>query len=436
MKRFFTALSALIMALFLGGCDSVMNVEGVLSPPSLTAQQNNIYEALKKQVGPDIQLCYPQNGEYRSAFIIKNIDDEPTEEAIVFYKSGLEATRSSNLRINVLDQQEDGSWISACDIAGSGFEVDRVEFGVFGTGNRINIVVGYKRDAAQKKIFTIYQYEAGMLKGKNEFEYDIFSLLKLPGSNESRLVFVGDVGPDRKKAMLVSQNSGGFQVNDSIPLYSEVYSYCSVTSGNVTTSRPALFLEGYTYAGLCTQILTLEDGKLTNITYRANVNLTAQTLRAQEMFCSDINGDGIIEIPRTVLMPGNQELDPDAMYYTDWLAYVGNNFTVKETTFINTFDGYQLSVPRNWKTAVSAERITEQDEVAFYLYETSGKKGDELLRIRAVQKTEAEQNVLKQGFFKLASVGQITYMAKINIDANSEYRLVKDELFKRFSTIL
>ena len=128
-----------------------MNVEGVLSPPSLTAQQNNIYEALKKQVGSDIQLCYPQNGEYRSAFIIKNIDDEPTEEAIVFYKSGLETTRSSNLRINVLDQQEDGSWISACDIAGSGFEVDRVGFGAFGTGNRINIVVGYKRDAAQKK---------------------------------------------------------------------------------------------------------------------------------------------------------------------------------------------------------------------------------------------------------------------------------------------
>lgn len=244
-----------------------MSLEGVLSPPSLTARQNDIYEALKKQVGSNIQLRYPQNGNYRSAFIIKDIDNEPTEEAIVFYQSGLQANLTTELRVNVLDQRDDGTWVSACDIAGGGSEVDRVEFGNFGPNGETNIIVGYQRGSAEKKKFTIYRYDSGMLEGQNEFEYDIFSLLGLPGSDESRLIFVGDTGVDQKEAMLVAWNSGGYRVEDSVPMYDEVYSYEFVKSGNVTSAQPALFLDGYAYMGLCTQILMIKDGKLVNATY-------------------------------------------------------------------------------------------------------------------------------------------------------------------------
>ena len=154
------------------------------------------------------------------------------------------------------------------------------------------------------------------------------------------------------------------------------------------------------------------------------------------MFCSDVNGDRIVEIPSTVLMPGYQELDPEAMYYTDWLVYAEDGFTVTETTFINASDGYRLTVPESWKEAVSAKFIMDQNEVKFYLNNPSGKEGEDLLQIRTVQRSDVEQTGLKQGFFRLSSVGQITYMAKINIDTSSEYRLSKDELLKRFSIIL
>ena len=436
MKRFLTVLAALLFTLPLSGCDSLMSLEGVLSPPSLTARQNDIYEALKKQVGSDIQLRYPQNGNYRSAFIIKDIDNEPTEEAIVFYQSGLQANLTTELRINVLDQRDDGTWVSACDIAGGGSEVDRVEFGNFGPSGETNIIVGYQRGSAEKKKFTIYRYDSGMLEGQNEFEYDIFSLLRLPGSDESRLVFVGDTGVDQKEAMLVAWNSGGYRVEDSVPMYDEVYSYEFVISGNVTPAQPALFLDGYAYMGLCTQILMIKDGKLVNATYDGKTNMVSRTLREQEMFCSDVNGDRIVEIPSTVLMPGYQELDPEAMYYTDWLVYAEDGFTVTETTFINASDGYRLTVPESWKEAVSAKFIMDQNEVKFYLNNPSGKKGEDLLQIRTVRRSDVEQTGLKQGFFRLSSVGQITYMAKINIDTSSEYRLSKDELLKRFSIIL
>ena len=60
--------------------------DNLLVPPKLTAKQSEIYKALEEQVGSNINLRYPKTGEYRSAFVIKNIDDEPTNEALVFYQ--------------------------------------------------------------------------------------------------------------------------------------------------------------------------------------------------------------------------------------------------------------------------------------------------------------------------------------------------------------
>ena len=78
----------------------------------------------------------------------------------------------------------------------------------------------------------------------------------------------------------------------------------------------------------------------------------------------------------------------------------------------------------------------DQAEVQFYRFEGEKKQGEELLQIRTDQRTDIEQNSIKAGFFKLASVGQITYMAKLNIETDFEGRLTKDDLIRSFSIIL
>ncbi len=437
MKRFFALLGISILIFSLSGCDSsLMNIDGVLSPPSLTIQQNAIYEALTKQVGADIQLCYPQTGDYRSAFIIKNLDEEPSEEAIVFYQSRLQTNRFTELRVNILDQRGDGSWVSACDITGAGYEVDRVEFGDFGPGSAPNIIVGYKRDAKEKKVFSIYSYAEGMLTGQAEFEYDIFALLDLPGLKESRLVYIGDAGADRKAAKLVAWSGDGYRVEDEVEMYGGVYHYQNVVSGMLSPDLPALFLDGRVSSGICTQILSIEEGKLVNLTCRPDLNLVSQSLRTQEIFCSDIDRDGIVEVPSASLMPGFRETDPNPMYYTDWLSFGETGYSIEQTTFINAADGYRLSVPEDWKETVSAAPALDQAEVQFYRVGGGEEPGDVLLQIRTVQRTDVEQNSFKAGFFKLASVGQITYMAKLNIETDFEGRLTKDGLVRSFSIIL
>ena len=78
--------AAIAAAVMLSGCSGA-TVENLLTAPKLTQEQNEIYQALINSSGSSIKLKYPRGGEFRSAFVLQNIDDEPGEEALVFYES-------------------------------------------------------------------------------------------------------------------------------------------------------------------------------------------------------------------------------------------------------------------------------------------------------------------------------------------------------------
>ena len=96
-------LSAVISAAtLLTGCSFGATVDSLLVPPSLSQEQEQIYQALQNAAGKDIKLQYPKTGDYLSAFILSDLDGDNAEEALVFYeKTGISAAEN-NLRINVL----------------------------------------------------------------------------------------------------------------------------------------------------------------------------------------------------------------------------------------------------------------------------------------------------------------------------------------------
>ena len=73
------------MLCFFTGCDLTLStIDNLIKPPKLSEEQNRIDTALKASVGDNISLVYPKTGDYKSAFIVENIDEEETSEAIVF----------------------------------------------------------------------------------------------------------------------------------------------------------------------------------------------------------------------------------------------------------------------------------------------------------------------------------------------------------------
>jgi hypothetical protein len=76
---------ALALVLFITGCYWNTPVIELISPPRLTNEQIEIYNALTNAKGSALNLKYPKTGEFLSAFVFK---ENPSAEAsvMVFYE--------------------------------------------------------------------------------------------------------------------------------------------------------------------------------------------------------------------------------------------------------------------------------------------------------------------------------------------------------------
>ena len=79
--KFFKKFLSCFLPLILTGCSVEINVDTMLTPPKLSGEQEQIYQALQEAAGSDIRLKYPKSGSYLSAFIIADIDEESGEES-------------------------------------------------------------------------------------------------------------------------------------------------------------------------------------------------------------------------------------------------------------------------------------------------------------------------------------------------------------------
>ena len=154
MKRLVCSLSC-ASAMLLSGCTGVsFTVDTLLNAPKFTEEQSAIHEALIERVGSNITLKYPRNGDYRSAFVIADIDDEPTDEALVFYEYA-SSSGKDGLRVNILDKNSQGKWYSVKELAGGGTEIDRVMITSVGDEGDTDVLVGYQNLTSEEKTLEI-----------------------------------------------------------------------------------------------------------------------------------------------------------------------------------------------------------------------------------------------------------------------------------------
>ena len=84
--RFFKIAFLAVCCLLLSACSSFQpNLTDLMQSPKLTEEQAEIYEALTNAADvSDVQLKYPKSGDYRSAFVMFDLDADGEDEALVF----------------------------------------------------------------------------------------------------------------------------------------------------------------------------------------------------------------------------------------------------------------------------------------------------------------------------------------------------------------
>ena len=387
LKHKRTAAAAVAAAIILlSGCANASSVEELLSPPRLDGEQSEIYDALRAFTNEGITLKYPRSGQYRSAFVVQNIDDEPTDEAIVFYEMP-NVTAGSSLRINFLDKQN-GHWVSVYDFSAQGSEVESIMFRDLGNGTT-TIFVDYLVQSSSDRYTSVMSYSGGApkeLAGIRNIYTGIFDtdgngtddLFAISSERTSGITSVSIYGFRDEKFTQI----GAANLNSG---FAEIRSVCCGMCGSSGTR--AVFVDyAFSDGSFGTDAVVCGNGF-----FFLSPALTPEAIvRSSNSYtpyitCTDADGDGSIEIPATKPFVQYEESPrAEQLCSTDWyyLTRNGTYLQKKFGSFVGTKGDYILIFPDSWSGKITASVSIAEGIVRFNRYSAiSGVTGENILTL-------------------------------------------------------
>ena len=440
MKKLKKALVCL-SCFFLSGCSAVnFTVDGLLGAPKLTSEQSNIHQALIESVGSNITLKYPKNGDNRSAYVISNLDSDEGDEALVFYQYNSNSTDDNGLRINLLDKTPDGKWYSVKELAGAGTDIDKVILSSMGTDHHIDIIVGYQTLSDDDKTLEIYRYDGKDFRRVGMDTYSLLDAFDINSDNSNEIITIQkitnpDTGKISAKAYLLKLENDKITKNEGIDMCDGITSYVSSVKGLTDKSHYGIFVDGLNAEGnLQTEIIYYRYSKLQNPVQTRAEKLVPLCTRPAGYLTTDIDGDGIVEIPSVTPMTGYENAVDDEMVYTTvWSTYEDfYNLREKYRGYYSIQDGYFFSFPKRWKNQVTVKKDTDTGELVFFKYTGDiNSYMEEIMRIAVTSKKDSHQ-FTDDGYEFIDSKGQLDYFVRLPSDKREQLILTLDEVKNNF----
>lgn len=389
-----------MLCFVLSGCMD-NTVENLLSPPKLLDEQNEIYNELVKSVGQNVKLKYPQSGDYRSAFVIYNIDEEPGDEALVFYESKNTAVGESSLRLKIFDKINN-KYEAVYDLACAGSEVESISFERLGQNSEVNIVVRYTLLNQSEKAFSVYSYEDRTPTELYSSTYVCLDVFDINNDGADELITVSfDKALQTSTAMMFTDGENGFEKLSQTDLYGGTSDYIRVTEGKVDEKTAALFLDYSKGGGISgTDVLYCASNQLL-CPYGVGNTMAVPTIQRvtndymSDIFCCDIDGDGFVEVPNTKLLPGYETTNKnEQLYAVEWYTVAYSKYTLEHYSYVSSKYYFALLFPSRWLGVVTAVADFANNEIVFISYDEriglNTNAAREILRIRAVDKDDKE----------------------------------------------
>ncbi len=388
----------LLVCLMMCGCS--VSIDSLLTPPRLTEDQNEIYRELLNSVG-SVKLKYPKSGDYRSAFVLENIDNEAGMEALVFYESKNVQSGESALRMKFLDKN-DGKWEAVYDLACPGSEVESISFSSLGDSGKVDIIVCFSMFNQTEKSFLALNYENRMPQVLFSSAYSCLEVFDLNNDGLDELIAVStDKVNQVAAAMMFTNGENGFEKLSETMIFGKAASYTRVAKGKLDEATSALFLDytkGNGQSG--TDVLYCYDNELFcpdgsgTGSNPVNISRVVNDYMA-EIYSMDIDGDGFVEIPVTTPLPGYElSAKGEQLCAVMWYTVKDDLFVSEHYSYYSGKYRFALLFPNRWQGIVSAIVDFTANEIVFVTYDAelgiTGSANNELMRIRAVDKDDAE----------------------------------------------
>lgn len=417
---------SLLLAAAVSGCVG-RSSEALYALPKQPDEYYELQHAIDLVLPSDASYSGPLSGSNQQAVQLADLDGDSQEEAIVFTKTSGERP----MKVYIFDIAEDGTYKNTTVIEGDGSAFDSVEYLQLDGEPGLEILVGRQLSEQITQSLTVYAYRqesAVELMSSNYTEYTVADL----DGNDCRDIFVLRMETEERSGIVDLYRC----VNGKIEREPEVYLSAGaqqvkrIVSGYVATGVPAVFVAStYGEDTIVTDIFAFSGKRFQNISSNADTGLSTQTVRNYNVYASDIDSDGLIELPMPVVLPSMGESE-ETHWVIDWYNLMPDGQRqIKTTTYHNYPAGWYVELPEHWHgrlTVAKRDQPGGNKSYVFCKWNGYDKQSEEIFIICAFTGEDRMKKVSENGYFFLAEKGKTAYAARLGDSPWAEMLTISD----------
>lgn len=384
-------------------------------------------------------------GSNTSTIQLLDLDgDGEQETAAVFLR--VTSAEEKPMRVCLFRQGSDGTYRQIHMLSGEGNSINSVAYeDLTGDGSR-EIIVSWQLSGGVHILaaYNLTGSETDQLMSTNYNETYLVVDLDGDGGQEIVVFQQDSTGEGNNGAEYYNYLDGVMTLTAVAPLSDRMRDVSSAEVGRLSDGKLGIYVTVESDNGAFTDVLILQNDGLVNITRDVESGVSQSTARAYtEVAATDINSDGVLEIPRPQpLTPiGAENGTPQYLIYWQQFNSRGEGSTIC-VTYHSVTDSWYLNLPNGWDVGNIAvardDSLSSRGERAVVFYYWPDREEGEPKKFLTIYRLTGSNRIARSklaGRTALYSDSNAIYCATLNGDV-WDCGLNEEELAQRFKLIM
>ena len=416
-------ISILLCALLLlSSCSGAQfDTDTLLTPPKMNPSNQKIHNALTKAVGGGYQLVYPGAGDYQDSITSVDLNGDKVAEALCFYT----AKNDKTIFFSVLEQK--GSEWRVCGKMSGKAEanVHSLSFFDFDKSGARVVAVTWQALKGEEQTLELFTFADSTLVSAHKEAYTNMTAL------DNTLIGIKRDATGNSVAELIGKKDDTVTVIGSSKLNNSVVNIASIKKSYVGDNNHFILVdEQLDNSQYTTEVLSVNaKNEIANITS----DMALATTRNSKIYCYDVDGDGMIDIPVEKQFENRFGDKWEKLYYMEWYGIKDKKAEHIMNAYTSVNEQFLLRLPDAWKGTVSAKKDKASDR-QIHFYNTGGLTPLSMFSIRVFSQQEFADEEQSRGWTELYTNNDSVYAFKTSQIKTlaSEYVVDKQTLTELF----
>ncbi len=432
MKRKIALCLLLAALMLLSGCMSTLDQLYCL--PRRSEDARNLQSAIDSAMS-GLSYCAPLSGENQQTVQTADLDGDGSAEYLVFAKGSSEKP----LKILIF-AQTNGNYLHCATLESNGTAFDQIEYIQMDGQRGMELVVGRQLSDQVLRVVSVYTFDGTDMDRLMSVSYTKYLTCDLDSNGQKEILLLrpGQSETDNGIAELYSFTDGMLQRSTEATMSEPADQLKRILTGKLQDGEPAVFVASTVgESAIITDVYALDQGVFRNVSLSNESGTSVQTLRNYYVYATDIDLDGVVELPDLIHMTALSSLNTDAdpagdhgrsierQYLIRWYAMrVDGTEVDKLYTFHNYEGGWYFQLNEDWVSRVTV--VQSGQAFDFYIWDADFQSAEKLLTVYAFTGTNREDQALQEGRFVLHRTENVLYAGELEDGAyaygiNKEY---------------